>query len=254
MIQIRIATLWLLILLVSCAPKFTPSLEKHDLIGVDSTAGVDSVLLAYIQPYSDSIQGAMNEVIGFNPKAMISKKPESSLSNFVADLVFEAGKKFLKDQNITNQEILCVINVRGLRAPLSEGEITTRHIFEIMPFENQMVAVKLDAFNLKALFDHIAKSDGDGLSGASFSLIKNEAHNILINGKPIDDSKFYWVITSNYLADGGDSYTVFKTSNVHLVSDEKVRELIVEHIKKLTKQNLEIVHDETPRITVHNEN
>jgi 2',3'-cyclic-nucleotide 2'-phosphodiesterase (5'-nucleotidase family) len=224
------------------------------MIGVDSTVGVDSVILKFIKPYTDSIKGVMNEIIGYNPKPMIAQKPESPLSNFVTDLVFEAGKEYLKNQNIQEGEILCVINVKGLRAPLSQGEITTRHIFEIMPFENKLVVVKMDAANLMVLFDHIAKSNGDGLAGASFSITNNKAKKILVNGQPVDDNKIYWVITSDYLADGGDGYSVFKSSDVHLVSDEKVRELIVAHIQNLTKQNLDVDYDKTIRITVLNEN
>jgi 2',3'-cyclic-nucleotide 2'-phosphodiesterase (5'-nucleotidase family) len=234
--------------------QLTHRLENHDMIGVDSTVGVDSVILKFIKPYTDSIKGVMNEIIGYNPKPMIAQKPESPLSNFVTDLVFEAGKKYLKNQNIKEGEILCVINVKGLRAPLSQGEITTRHIFEIMPFENKLVVVKMDANNLMMLFDHIAKSNGDGLAGASFSITNDKAINVLVNGQPIEDKKTYWVITSDYLADGGDGYSVFKSSDVHLVSDEKVRELIVAHIENLTKQNLVVDYNETPRITVLNEN
>jgi 2',3'-cyclic-nucleotide 2'-phosphodiesterase (5'-nucleotidase family) len=144
--------------------------------------------------------------------------------------------------------------VKGLRDPLSQGEITTRNIFEFMPFENKLVVVKMDANNLMMLFDHIAKSNGDGLAGASFSITNDKAINVLVNGQPIEDKKTYWVITSDYLADGGDGYSVFKSSDVHLVSDEKVRELIVAHIENLTKQNLVVDYNETPRITVLNEN
>lgn len=251
---IRFAGLWLILLLASCGQNLTHRLENHDMIKVDSAVGVDSSLLIFIKPYTDSIQGAMNETIGFNPKTILSQKPESPLSNFVADLVFEAGKKYLKSQNITEGDVMCLINVRGLRAPLSKGEITTRNIFEIMPFENQMVAVKMDAANLNDLFGHIAKSDGDGIAGASFTLTNQKAYDIRVNGKPLEDGKIYWVITSNYLADGGDSYNMFKKSDVHLVSNEKVRELIIEHIKELTRQSREVLPDETPRINVKQKN
>ncbi len=252
--NLRYIAFGLLLLLVGCNQRMTYQLENHNMMKIDSAVGVDTALLSFIKPYHDSIQGIMTDVIGINPKTLFAKKPESELSNFVVDLVFDAGKEYLKKQNIPEDEILCVINIRGLRAPLPQGELTTRNIFEIMPFENQMVGVKMDAENLKTLFDHIAKSNGDGIAGASFTLIENEAKNILINGKPIDNEKTYWVITSDYLASGGDSYTVFINSATRLNFDEKIRELIIKHIRNLTKQNREIIPDMTPRISVEKKN
>lgn len=246
---IRFATLALFLILFSCGQKLVHRLENHDMIRVDSAVGVDSALMNYIKPFRDSIEGIMADVIGTSPKSLIAKKPESELSNFVADLVFEAGKQFLKEQNITDGDVFCIINIRGLRAPMPQGEITTRNIFEIMPFENQLVAVKMNAENLHLLFEHIAKSDGDGLSGASFTLKNEKAFDIRIGVKPINEDKIYWVITSDYLADGGDSYNIFKKSDTHLVSDKKVRELIIEHIKELTRQNRPVEPDRTARIT-----
>ncbi len=246
---IRFATLALFLTLFSCGQKLVHRLENHDMIRVDSTVGVDAALMNYIKPYRDSIEGIMADVIGTSAKPLIAKKPESELSNFVADLVLEAGKQFLKEQNITDGDVFCLINIRGLRAPMPQGEITTRNIFEIMPFENQLVAVKMNAENLHLLFEHIAQSDGDGLSGASFTLKNEKAFDIRIGGEPINEKKNYWVITSDYLADGGDSYNVFKKSDTLLVSDKKVRELIIEHIKELTRQNRPVEPDRTPRIT-----
>jgi 2',3'-cyclic-nucleotide 2'-phosphodiesterase (5'-nucleotidase family) len=245
---------WLVMLVVSCHPKLTPHLQDHNLLRIDSTVGTDSALYAYIKPYSDSIQGFMNEVIGYNANNIHSSKPNSPLSNFVADLVLEAGKAFLDSQSISNAEVICLINIKGLRAPLSKGVVTTRQIFEIMPFENKMVAINMNAGHLSELFDHIAKSGGDGLAGATFTIENDKARDILINGKPLKADHACWVITSDYLADGGDSYTVFKKSARHLVSNGKVRELMIEHIKKLARQNQMLVPDTTTRIFVKNKN
>ena len=241
--------LLIVLLFAACAPRLSYRLDNHDMITVETSAGMDSSINNIIQPYRDSIQGVMGEVIGYSPQSLIGKKPESGLSNFVADLVWEAGKKFLRSQNIEG-ESFCIINIRGLRSTMPRGDVTTRDIFEIMPFENSMVAVEMDAQNLKLLFDHIAYSNGDGLAGASFTLKGNIAENIRVNNQPIQPDKKYWVITSDYLADGGDGYAVFKNSERHLVSYEKVRELIIEHIQHLTRQGLSIEPDLSTRITI----
>lgn len=237
------------LVLAACTPRVGYRLNHHALIQVDSLAGLDSSIDQLIKPYRDSIETVMGHVIGYSPQSLIAKKPESGLSNFVSDLVWEAGKKFLKSKN-RDGESICLINIRGLRSTMPQGDVTTRDIFEIMPFENSMVAVEMDAENLRLLFDHIAFSNGDGLAGATFTLKGGKAENIRVNSQPLDSEKKYWVITSDYLAQGGDGYAVFQDSEHHLVSNEKVRELIIRHIQQLSARNLPVTPDLTPRITV----
>ncbi|WP_157666452.1 5'-nucleotidase C-terminal domain-containing protein [Alkalitalea saponilacus] len=206
--------------------------------------------MSIIEPYRDSLEQIMNEVIGKNKATIRSVKPESPLSSFVADLVLKAGKDFLERQHADELPVISVVNVRGLRAPLPAGDITIRNAFEVMPFENQMVAVKLNGKQIETLFNHIASIDGDGISGASFTLIEDRAEKIRIhNKKPIPDS-LYWVITSDYLAAGGDHYNVFQESDQILTSKRTIRDLIIAHIKMLNKNGEIIKPDNTVRITV----
>ncbi len=209
-------------------------------------------MLALIKPYRDTLNLLMDEVIGYNEAFMRSEKPESPLSNFVADLVLEAGVTFLAESGISGSEVMSVINVRGLRAPLLQGNVTMRNAFEVMPFENQMTLVKLNGMQLKRLFVHITKSQGDGISGAAFTMAGENAENITVGGKPVTDNTEYWVVTSDYLANGGDGYDVFQESEHILTADAKIRDLIIAHIKRLQSNQQPIVADRRVRITVAN--
>ena len=236
----------------ACQNKVSGRLANHELLTIDEATAADSSMLAFIKPYRDTLNLLMDEVIGCNEAYMRSEKPESPLSNFVADLVFQAGVSFLAESGIHDIDIISIINVRGLRAPLQQGKVTMRNAFEIMPFENQMTLVRLNGMQMKRLFNHIAKSKGDGISGAAFIMNGENAEDITVGGKPLEDNAEYWVVTSDYLANGGDGYDVFQESEHILTADAKIRDLIIAHIKRLQSNQQPIVADRRVRITVAN--
>lgn len=249
---IHLFAIIILLSVTSCQQKVSGRLTNHELLTIDNNVGEDSSMLALIKPYRDTLNLLMDEVIGYNEAFMRSEKPESPLSNFVADLVLEAGVTFLAESGISGSEVMSVINVRGLRAPLLQGNVTMRNAFEVMPFENQMTLVKLNGMQLKRLFVHITKSQGDGISGAAFTMAGENAENITVGGKPVTDNTEYWVVTSDYLANGGDGYDVFQESEHILTADAKIRDLIIAHIKSLQINQQPIVADRRVRITVAN--
>ncbi|TCO07769.1 5'-nucleotidase C-terminal domain-containing protein [Natronoflexus pectinivorans] len=238
------------LLIFSCNQQHSYQLENVDIIKIDDSIPQDENIVSVIKPYRDSLELIMNEVIGRNKSTIRSVKPESPLSSFVADLVLKAGKEFLIRQHADEHPVISVINVRGLRAPLPAGDVTIRNAFEVMPFENQMVAVKLNGKQIETLFNHIASIDGDGISGASFTLIEDRAEKIKIHNQKPNPNSLYWVITSDYLAAGGDHYNIFQQSEQIITSRKTIRDLIIDHIKMLNKNGEIIEPDNTVRITV----
>ena len=47
-----------------------------------------------------------------------------------------------------------MMNAGGLRAPISKGVVTVQNAFSLMPFENDLVVVKLSGEKVKMLFDY----------------------------------------------------------------------------------------------------
>lgn len=76
-----------------------------------------------------------------------------------------------------------------------------------MPFENNLVVLALKGEQILEMTSYIIKEKKPHpLSGMTFTIAKdNTAKNILIQGKPLDSNKIYYVATNDYLANGGDS-------------------------------------------------
>ncbi len=230
-------------------PPPAPAVTGSRFYAVDSTVGEEALTAAYIAPYKDSLQAVMEEVLGYNKARLIKNKPETPLSNFVADLLLEAGINELRERGKEMHPAVSVINIKGLRAQLPEGEVTVGNIFELMPFENQMVILEMKGKDIRDLYRHIGASNGDGLAGGRLEYGKGELISATVGKQKIVDDQLYYVVTSDYLAGGGDHYTMFARAREKYVSSQKIRDLIIDHIRELTKSN-QIIDPSTSRRVV----
>jgi 2',3'-cyclic-nucleotide 2'-phosphodiesterase (5'-nucleotidase family) len=220
----------------SCQQAEKPRFSSAQVIELDSNIAPAPQVEAYISPLRDSIETIMNEIIGQTQKEMFPEKPGTPLSNFIADLLCDAAKNEIQMANKENLPLFSVININGLRAPLPKGNITVSDIYSLMPFENQLVILKLSGQEITELFNHIGTSGGDGIAGATFTFRNKQVLNPKINGNPLQNDQFYYVATSDYLANGGDHYTIFTKASEKFTSNHKIRDLIISHIREMTSR------------------
>ncbi|MNR51137.1 bifunctional 2',3'-cyclic nucleotide 2'-phosphodiesterase/3'-nucleotidase precursor protein [compost metagenome] len=68
----------------------------------------------------------------------------------------------------------------------------------------------------------------------TFTISKeNTAKNILIQGKPIDVSKTYYVVTNDYLANGGDNMSFFLKATDKFDLNYKIRNVLIDYFKEV---------------------
>jgi 2',3'-cyclic-nucleotide 2'-phosphodiesterase (5'-nucleotidase family) len=217
-----------LLILYSCssqAPKLV-AVNKSAIELNDSSIQEDSTLLAFIAPYKDAVDREMNHVLIVSEIPMLKGQPEGVLGNMVADLVLKKSRELLPEK----KPDLCLLNNGGLRTALPQGEITRGKIFELMPFENELVVLTLSAENIRKLFSYIARSEGMPVSGIKMGIKGKDAVNILINDQPLDTSKTYRVVTSDYLAAGGDKMAFFNDPLDYVFLHKKLRDVIIEYM------------------------
>jgi 2',3'-cyclic-nucleotide 2'-phosphodiesterase (5'-nucleotidase family) len=193
----------------------------------DSTARVvDSDAVRLIRPYKQNLDSIVNEVLAVSDTEMTKGTPESLLGNFVADLV-------LKRALITYTQAIdfCLLNNGGLRSSLPAGKITVGKVYELMPFENEAVVLKLTGATVQELFDKIAKKGGEPISGARFTISNGRAEDIYINGSEFNPKRTYIMVTSDYLANGGEDLFFLKDALQNQMLGVKLRDLIISHLR-----------------------
>jgi len=114
---------------------------------------------------------------------------------------------------------------------LPKGNITARTAYEIMPFENTLFVISLKSEQVNEIADFlIADKKPHPLSGLTFSIDKNnQAKNILVQGKPLDTDKIYYVATNDYLINGGDNMAFFQKGIQKFDLEYKLRNVLIDY-------------------------
>jgi len=214
--------------------------DKYDRIKEDST------LIAYIEPFKEQLDAEMNEVIGEVETPLIKDRPESTLGNFLADLVLSQAEicSGVKIDFATQ-------NNGGIRVPeVGVGPFTKSKAFDIMPFENMITIIEAKGSVVKRLFDKMVASNGWPIS-KSLQLVIDEGQlsAAYINGEILDESKTYVFALPDYVANGGDGCD-FLTEEKRLPCNLLVRDAIINHVKALTKNGEKIAATLSDRIII----
>jgi 2',3'-cyclic-nucleotide 2'-phosphodiesterase (5'-nucleotidase family) len=203
----------------SCAPK------HYQLTGVERTRIiVDSrydqqpdEAAAFIAPYKRVNDSIMGPVMGRVAHNMHPARPESDLSNLLADILVWASKDY------DEQPVLGVYNMGGIRADLTKGDVTYGDVLNVAPFENKISFITLTGEQLLELFAQMAKSGGEGVSKGTQLVISKDGRllSARLHGKEIDPKADYRVATLNYLLEGNDKLSAFRKGSNKVAPDDK---------------------------------
>jgi 2',3'-cyclic-nucleotide 2'-phosphodiesterase (5'-nucleotidase family) len=204
-------------------------------IDASTQALADTGYINYLQPFKKQVDLQMNVVIGRAAETMRGHAPESLLSNFSADVYRKSASDYLK-----SEVDIAIVNLGGLRTVVPAGDITVRKVFELMPFENELVIVYLKGDNLNALCQYFASMGGEGVSGLRFKIDTKKAVEIQIGGQPLDTNKIYSIATNDYLAGGNDKMAALALHEKRINTGIKVRNMLIDFIKAQTAKGKEI--------------
>lgn len=203
--------------------------EKNKAITSDLPA--DQRIAAVIKPYSTELESKMNTVIAHTGVDLTKNGDNSNLGNLLADFTFTGAESWAKSHQIPQIDA-AVINIGGIRSTIGKGDILTKHVYEVMPFENEIVVVKMKGSDLQGLFDYYAKTQKNNpVSHLLIETDQNAVSRQLINGEPLKADRDYYIATSDYLALGGDNMNFFSKGEM-LETGIKMRDLFLEKFRE----------------------
>lgn len=222
----------------SCKTEFVQRSYDVENISVSEELGtMDSTIVKLYAPYKNILEKDMNRVLAISEKELVKDKPESLLTNFLADLLLEQGTVVANDHQLNFTPAVSFFNYGGIRSSLPKGEITVGNIFELMPFENELVFIELKGDKMQAFMDYIADHGGGSVGGARMVIANDKANDVKIGGKEIDFNKNYWLVTNDYVAAGGDGLEMLAENERFINSGEKIRDAIIDYLEELTNNN-----------------
>src|SRR5690606_30523233 len=123
------------------------------------------------------------------------------------------------------------------------------HLFELMPFENELVILELSAEHVKQLAEYIAGTQGQPVAGLKMVIRDGKARDIQLGGQPLDPPKTYRQLTYDYLANGGDNIRGLNHPVNRINLGQKVREALIAYIQQYTQDGKQLTTQLDGRIT-----
>jgi len=208
---------------------------KGEQVEINQQIASDSSITQIIGPYKNKLQDGINKVLCYNPKTLTRDESnlESSLGNIYADICFEKANRIF--QSKTDKSIdFALFNYGGIRTVIPKGNLTVKNIFELMPFENKLVIVKLTGEQTKNLFNYLEKrKEAHPISHLKLKMKNEKLSEIIIQNKTFDSSKEYYVLTHDYLQHGGDNMIFFKDPASLFNTEYKVRDAIIDYLSSI---------------------
>ena len=204
-------------------------------VNSSTTKETGNELQALLKPLRDSVSKEMDKVIGTSSLAMEKGKPESLLGNFVSDVCKSEIDSFLISQGQPSLDFF-IFNFGGLRGALPQGNITMGDVYQVMPFDNELVWVDLPYDSLISVIRYIREKGGVPVSGLTLKLDGRGLDNLtLLNGKPLNSSNTYRIGTNDFLVRGGDGMNMLNVESKIYSTGVKVRDALISHIRMMAE-------------------
>lgn len=242
--------LWLALAgLASCNPGgYHLTNRTASRIGVDSvTAPADQNVARFLTPYRQGLEKTMNEVLTRSTARIEKGQPDGPLNDVLTDaLLQQASQRYGKSIDCSH------LNYGGIRNNLPEGNITTGSIFEVMPFDNQLVVLTLTGTMLQQLLDHFANGNKLVVGGMRATIHDGKAQSVTFaNGRTLQPTETYTIVTSDYIADGGDNANFLKNALKRETLNYLMRDALIDYFRQQGKSGQPLMPTSDGRISLN---
>lgn len=191
--------------LLACSSVTTLSVESAP-IAVMANYEKENSVDSLVAPYKSALEAEMNQVIASAPSDFTRGRPNGSLNNWSADVVLAS----VRDSLWLEKPVMSLLNFGGLRNSLNQGEIALKDIFQLMPFDNEIVVVEMPMETIEEIEIYLKASGGEPIGGAK--IVKGK---LIFDDKASNQTSFF-IVTSDYLLNGGDKMYFFQ-KNLNVV-------------------------------------
>lgn len=203
--------------------------------GLPSTTTVEE-MEALIAPYKAQLDGKMNRQLALIKTPLVKASPEGNMGNWMADIMQQAAKDEFPALDIA----FATTNSGGLKLnEIATGPLLVSEIYELMPFDNKLVVLKLTGKQVKEFLAHIANSGGWPVSAELAVDQASGKLQALISGEEIDPNKQYYVATIDYVANGGSRSTML-TDIPQMDSGKFLRDILIEYAEKTPEIDVQV--------------
>jgi len=217
--------------LIACHKQIQVTSVTTQAIPVDASADAlqDTIYMKQLAPVKADLEREMNVAIGYAPERLWVAGPECPMLNWATDALWEAAKSVYP-----GKVDIAIVNMGGMRCEWPAGPITKGQVFELMPFDNELVVLTLKGEDIISLCESFAQYGGQGVAGMRVTVIDGHLADVQIGGKAVDPKAHYTVATSDYLSGGTDHMDALTRHVDYWKSDLKIRDLYLHAVRRRT--------------------
>lgn len=197
------------------------------------TPVIDQALLKKVAPYFKDAKQRRAQLLGVVVESEVRRgyDVESALGNLFADLMVQASP---------GAEV-ALMNGGGIRANLRPGPLTYGGVFEMMPFDNRMATMTVSVAELRSILGrNLNASKKGGIFSTSGVLATVACSDLGVadvtltraDGRPLRDEEQLVLVTTDFIALGGDGGLGVAEQRVTVSEGEPLREDLVRMLKR----------------------
>jgi len=133
------------------------------------------------------------------------------------------------------------MNDGGIRTGLEAGEVTLHELFEVQPFQNELVLLTLRGETLLAALEHAVDPDGpdaqiSGLRAVYVSSAPAGSRIVSVrfdDGTGVEIGKTYSLVVNDFMAGGGSGFEMFREAEATRFTGIVDLDALVDHLRSL---------------------
>lgn len=197
----------------------------------------DQAVADIVKKVKEEQEKVLSEAVGSSAVHLVGEREnvrtgETNLGNLITDAMLDE----------TGADV-AITNGGGIRASIPAGTITKGHVITVLPFGNYIQTKRVTGADLLAALEHGvgAYPDSAGsfphVGGMTFAIDPSKpkgerVKSLHVRNEPVDLNKTYLMATNDFMAAGGDQYTMFKDQP--LAGDySSLEESVIRYIQKV---------------------
>ncbi|XP_033099228.1 snake venom 5'-nucleotidase-like [Anneissia japonica] len=224
-------------------------------IFLNSSVVQDPNVLNDVNTWSEPVRNVSRQYVGrtnvkLEGDRIYCRQTECNLGNLITDGFVHMNVRE-PDELRWSLVSMAIWNGGGIRQSIQVGDITIGDVNTVLPFGNTVDIVELKGLHIKEAFEYCVKNYGNGDLGGEFLQVsgirvkydmRKESGSRVVEIEvrcsnctiphfvPLEPEMVYPVITSSYIADGGDGFEVISQNKISQVSGNLESAMLAEYI------------------------
>ena len=216
------------------------------------------ILVSSVQSMETPVKGAKADTavgaIVERSQWEISPVKNVPLGRTVADLSHDRNELSVLGQwssdvlRQATQADIAFQNGGGLRTSIPAGAITMGNLYEVMPFDNTLVTMDLTGEQVLQVLNHGIHGKAGTVQYSGLKLVVDSSRPYgsqlvevrLSDGRLLDAAATYRIVTNDFMAAGGDEFTMFKKGSNVKDTFVPLRDALADAVKKAGTLNIKL--------------